>query len=174
MSDVCRSLSKFVDRSFRSGYVSDTLSSASHSSSQRVKRKMEWRGKKQDERRRGEEDGGSVTRTLGVCSHCLTPPVHHHWAPWEGFSYSEQITCFRAFNDFWGWVLRFQQNHGNQKEYLEVCDCFLKSEGSVAWQRKTSGGLNESDHELILPYFSFFFSFPSIFGWLQQPFQLCN
>ena len=29
MSDVCRSLSKFVDRSFRSGYVSDTLSSAS-------------------------------------------------------------------------------------------------------------------------------------------------
>lgn len=114
MSGVCRSLSKFVDRNFCSGSVSDTLSSASPQQPEGEKEN----GMKREETRGDKEKGeGRMGEMWPVpWAHvvtCLPPPVDRHCAAWEGFPYSEQITCFRASNDFWGWVLRFQQNDGN-------------------------------------------------------------
>lgn len=62
-----------------------------HSSSQRVKRKMKWRGKKQGERRRGRGDGGVWPVPWACAATCLTPPVHHHWAPREGFPTQNEL-----------------------------------------------------------------------------------
>lgn len=96
---------------------------------------------------------------------CLTPPVDRHWAAWDGFLYLEQITCFRAsltISSCKG-CYNFSKMTETRKSTWKNVDCFLKSEGSVAWQRRTARGPNELDHKLIPPYIFPFFSFPSIF-----------
>ena len=59
MSDVGGSLSQFVDRSFRSGYVSDTLSSASL---QQPEGEKENEMKREETRREKKGEGG-----MGEC-----------------------------------------------------------------------------------------------------------